>query len=222
MRVNVTHSIRELVSRSRGEGYAGSTGSSTFPNDQQQHQSRESDTDDTIEWNELKSIYRASGYAEKGISLEDVCQGGGIYTGKQDEVPSTKSPELVQHLEKLQRALDQKQYDQMVRSVTSKEKKDVSGFHTYKEQMRYGAHVVSMMAVFFAFGYALGWRLFDSMAYRAVCGIISMFIAMVLECLLFILRFSKDVPFPATKKMKIPTTVGPAGSVDSVDKAKIE
>lgn len=223
MRVYVTQSIRELVSRSRGEGYAASTGSSTFPCDHQQGQSLEIDTNATIEWDELKRIYKASGYAEKGISLEDVCRGGGIYTGEQNKVPpSTKSADLVRHLEKLQKALDQKRYDEMVRCVTSKEKKlkESAGFHSYREQMRYGAHVLSMMAVFFAFGYALAWRLFDSMAYRAVCGIVSMFIAMVLECVLFILRCSKDVPFPATKKMNIPTTANT--SVDSVDKAKIE
>lgn len=223
MRVYVTQSIRELVSRSRGEGYAASTSSSTSPCDHhQQGQSPESNTDDTIEWDELKRIYKASGYAEKSISLEDVCRGGGIYTGEQNKVPpSTKSPQLVRHLEKLQKALDQKRYDEMVRCVTSKEKKweDSTGFHSYREQMRYGAHVISMMGVFFAFGYALGWRLFDSMAYRAVCGIVSMFIAMVLECVLFILRSSRDVPFRATKKMNIPTT---ANTVDSVDKAKIE
>jgi len=224
MRVYVTQSIRELVSRSRGEGYAASTGSSTSPCGHQQGQSPEIDTDDTIEWDELKRIYKASGYAEKGISLEDVCRGGGIYTGEQNKVPpSTKSAQLVRHLEKLQKALDQKRYDEMVRCVTSKEKKwkESAGFHSYREQMRYGAHVLSMMAVFFAFGYALAWRLFDSMAYRAVCGIVSMFIAMVLECVLFILRFSKDVPFPATKKMNIPTRTANT-SVDSVDKAKIE
>lgn len=86
---------------------------------------------------------------------------------KQDSVPGGKSPELVKHLEELQKRLDQRLYDDMVKDVTEEERKLKekydNGLSTYKDQLRYGAHVMSMMAAFFAFGYVASLTVFSSL-----------------------------------------------------------
>jgi hypothetical protein len=163
---------------------------------------------DRIAWSELKRIYEASDYKSRGISLRAVCQGSGIVMETPSRV-STKTPELVNHLKSLQEKLDKKKYDEMVHAVTVRERRAVKdreyvSFQSYKEQMRFGAHVLTMMAVFFLFGYAISYRLFDSNAYRSLCGIVFMFLSMVLETLLFVMKSSKEKT-PVPKKMNIPT-----------------
>lgn len=86
---------------------------------------------------------------------------------EQGSMPGGKSPKLVKHLEELQKKLDQRLYDEMVKDVTEgerklKEKYDY-GLSTYKDQLRYGAHVMSMMAAFFAFGYVASLTVFSSL-----------------------------------------------------------
>ena len=165
---------------------------------------------DRIGWSELKQLYEASDYKSRGISLRDVCQGTGLVLEKPGKV-STKSRELVRHLKCLQEKLDRKKYDEMVRAVTRRERqaakdREYLSFQSYKEQMRFGAHVLTMMAVFFLFGYAISYRLFQSNAYRSACGIVFMFLSMVFETLLFVMKSSKQKPqVPIPKKMNIPT-----------------
>lgn len=154
---------------------------------------------DTISWDELKDLYMQSGYASRGIRLKTICQGSSIEPDKTVSLGSVggqkKSPELVKHLEQLQRRLDQKLYDDMVKDVTvgerrAREQEGVS-FRGYTEQMRFGAHVVSMMAVFFMFGYMASYRLFESESHRILCGIVLMFCGMVMETVLLCLKENK-------------------------------
>ena len=61
---------------------------------------------DTISWDELKDLYRQSGYASRGIRLKTICQGSSIEPDKTVSLGSVggqkKSPELVKHLEQFQ------------------------------------------------------------------------------------------------------------------------
>lgn len=171
----------------------------------------------TVSWSDLKAAYARSDYAERRVSLRSVCHGSSIAFGNETSPHSsssphvaiqssdsttstkaapTKSPDLIRHLQDLQNRLDQKLYDRMVRDVTSAERraeaaKDVS-LSSYKEQMRFGAHVISMMAVFFLFGYFACVRVVPSEALRVLCGVVCMFAAMVMETVLFIFKDARD------------------------------
>jgi len=173
--------------------------------------------DSTVSWSDLKEAYARSDYAARQVSLRSVCRGSSIAfdadtparhsssaTGNSDEplpkcraMPSTKSQELRDHLQALQNRLDQRLYDHMVRDVTAQERcaeaaKDVS-FSNYKEQMRFGAHVISMMVVFFLFGYFAATHVVASDAFRVLCGAVGMFAAMVMETALFIFRDAREL-----------------------------
>lgn len=155
---------------------------------------------DSVTWDDLKRMYAVSGYSERHIGIKKVCEGSSIIVArenkkKEDSGPRGKSPELVKHLEGLQKKLDQRLYDDMVKDVTEgerklKEKYDY-GLSTYKDQLRYGAHVMSMMAAFFAFGYVASLAVFSSLGARLVVAIVLMFGAMVVETLLFVIRMQK-------------------------------
>lgn len=93
-----------------------------------------------------------------------ICRGGGLdldsfYNDSIHAVskPNGKTPELVAHLESLQRKLDQQRYDTMVKDVTEAERRAKeaadSSLVTYKDQLRFGVHVITMMGAFFVFGY---------------------------------------------------------------------
>jgi hypothetical protein len=175
----------------------------------------------TISWSDLKAIYARSDYATRNISLRSVCKGSSIVVSKSDNkctamtmsaarralkptestiesrTESSKPPKLISHLQDLQNRLDQKEYDRMIRDVTVRERraeaeKDTS-LSTYKEQMRFGAHVIAMMAVFFLVGYFASFRVVTSEALRVLCGIFGMFTAMVVETTLFIFKDTRDV-----------------------------
>lgn len=98
-----------------------------------------------------------------------LCSGGSVVLPTPP--PKTgKSPELQAHLDKLQRQLDQKRYDAMVKDVTEAERKaqeeaESGGLKTYKQQMSYGVHVVAMMAAFYLFGQFAGRAITDNRAY---------------------------------------------------------
>jgi hypothetical protein len=157
--------------------------------------------DATVAWNDLKQMYARSDYAARYVPLRLVCKGSSIAFdrpgGKCNGASSSqKSEELVKHLEELRKQLDQKLYDRMVRDVTARERHAEAARGTslavYKEQMRFGAHVVSMMAVFFLFGYFASSRVVASDAFRVLCGALGMFAAMVMETMLFIIRDTKQ------------------------------
>lgn len=178
--------------------------------------------DSTVSWSDLKAAYARSDYAARQLSLRSVCRGSSIAFEGDTRVPRssstmpvtsvaamsndsetkakknapTKSQELRSHLQQLQNRLDQRLYDRMVRDVTAQERcadaaREVS-FFNYKEQMRYGAHVISMMVVFFLIGYFAAARVVASDALRVLCGVVGMFAAMVMETALFIFRDARD------------------------------
>ncbi len=180
--------------------------------------------DPTISWSDLKAAYARSDYAARQRSLRSVCRGSSIALDALDALDaetrppspsvatcgsdesmmmrsatsSTKSEDLQSHLRALQNRLDQKLYDRMVRDVTVEERcaeaaRHVS-FSSYKEQMRFGAHVISMMVVFFIFGYVAATRVVTSDALRVLCGVVGMFAAMVMETALFIFREARETP----------------------------
>ena len=169
----------------------------------------------TISWRDLTAAYEQSDYAARNVSLRSLCLGSEVVFERIDYAPmassnnlkssrgdrirrntaSEKSPELASLLEELQRRLEQRRYDDMVRDVTARERlaeaaKDTS-LSAYKEQLRFGAHVISMMAVFSLLGYFASFRLFpqaDRVAARLLCGVVGMFTAMVVETVLFVIR----------------------------------
>ncbi len=174
--------------------------------------SEEVSQQETVSWDELKELYMRSGYASRGITLKSVCQGSSIDLPKA-KVRRTdgKSAELVRHLEMLQRQLEQKQYDAMVKDVTvgerlAREREELS-FSGYKEYMRFGVHVMSMMAVFFMFGYAASYRVFHTESLRILCGVVLMFCGMVMETILLVIKENK-IPPRVKKRMNIPTAYG--------------
>lgn len=169
----------------------------------------------TVSWRNLAAAYERSDYASRHVSLRSVCRGSEVAFERSDYAPTRgngnggpsssarrtkpfeKSSEVTTLLEELQRRLDQKRYDHMVRDVTARERraeaaKD-SSLSAYKEQMRFAAHVISMMAVFFLMGYFASHRVFpDSDAARLLCGVVGMFAAMVVETLLFTIKDARE------------------------------
>lgn len=167
---------------------------------------------ETISWDNLKELYRRSGYASKGIRLRAICQGSSIELPKvRVRRTDGKSPELIKHLDQLQRRLDQKRYDAMVKDVTAGERvarqRETFSFSGYKEYMRFGAHVLSMMAVFFMFGYAASYRIFHAESLRILTGIVLMFCGMVMETILLVIKENKGSSKPK-KRMNTPTMSG--------------
>lgn len=172
----------------------------------------------TILWDELKTLYGKSDYQSRGITLRSICQGSSIHLAAMSKnhegrAPG-KSPELIKHLADLQRRLDQKLYNDMVNDITIRERHarehEHVSFRTYKDQLRYGVHVISMMVVFFIFGYTASYRVFHSDGYRLLCGIVLMFCGMIMETLLLVLKENKaDFSTQIEKKngMNIPTEV---------------
>ena len=169
----------------------------------------------TVSWRNLAAAYELSDYASRHVSLRSVCRGSEVAFERADYAPTggngnggpsssarrtnpfEKSSELTTLLDELQRRLDQKRYDHMVRDVTARERRAEAARDTslsaYKEQMRFGAHVISMMAVFFLMGYFASHRVFpDSAAARLLCGVVGMFAAMVVETLLFAIKDARE------------------------------
>lgn len=197
MRLRVTESISKLIRDVEKEDRS---------SDDVIHQ-------ETVTWNELKELYTRSGYASRGITLKRVCHGSSIdFPRVRRRRTDGKSPELVRHLEMLQRQLDQKQYDAMVKDVTAgerlaRERHDMS-FSGYKDYMRFGVHVMSIMAVFFMVGYAASYRVFHSESLRILCGVVLMFCGMVMETILLVIKENK-ITLQGKKRMNIPTAGGP-------------
>lgn len=198
MRLRINRGISKLIHDVRGKGAEESC----------------STDQETISWDDLKELYRQSTYASRGIRLKDVCQGSSIYfPASAAQKKPGKSPELVKHLDTLQRKLEQKQYDAMVKDVTAGERRareqEGVSFGGYKEQIRFGAHVMSMMAVFFMFGYSASYRVFQSQSHRILCGIVLMFCGMIMETILLILKENKGPPATTGKtRMNFPTSGG--------------
>lgn len=88
-----------------------------------------------------------------------VCQGSGLVFPPPPK-PQGKTPELQKHLEQLQARLEQQHYDAMVADVTQAECAAAAlregGLQTYKQQLSFGAHILLMMAAFYAFGHLAG------------------------------------------------------------------
>ena len=102
-----------------------------------------------------------------------LCRGGGIALDAPQRQPSTKSPELQAHLDKLRLKLEQDKYDAMVAEVTIHEREAAAasegGFVTYKQQISFGIHVLAMMGAFYLFGHLAGMAMTRNKTYVSNC-----------------------------------------------------
>eukprot|EP00249_Psilotum_nudum_P008599 c21395_g1_i2 orf=238-912(+) len=113
-----------------------------------------------------------------------------------------KSPELKVRLEKLQDLADRKAYNELVKDVTRSEQKREC-FSSYKDQFGFGLHVMVTMFT----GYLVGFALFraqfgDNIALHTAGGLLGLVIAMLVETLLFIIRFSRAEERPLKSRFK--------------------
>ncbi|XP_042059786.1 uncharacterized protein LOC121804361 [Salvia splendens] len=104
--------------------------------------------------------------------------------------PRQKSEELKARLRNLEEAAERKAYHKLVKDITPR--KPVNDpFSSYKDQLGFGLHVVVTMFTGYLVGYAAFRALFgQSPATSAAGGILGLVGAMLVETLLFILRYS--------------------------------
>ncbi|KAG8376580.1 hypothetical protein BUALT_Bualt09G0078400 [Buddleja alternifolia] len=117
------------------------------------------------------------------------------------------SPKTREKSEELN-AADRKAYQELVKDITPRKAVE-EPFSSYKDQLGFGLHVVLTMFTGYLFGYAAFRALFShSPAMSAAGGILGLVIGMLVETLLFIVRYSdQDRPSlsstPSSSKLKI-------------------
>ncbi|KAL3679594.1 hypothetical protein R1sor_022550 [Riccia sorocarpa] len=118
--------------------------------------------------------------------------------------PREKSEELKARLQKLQEALEQKAYDELVKDVITKSSdSDPEMFSTFKEQLGLGLHVVVTMFTGFAFGYYIFRSQFrDNPAAQAAGGAFGLIVGLLLETLLFIVRDAQKTKYEERRAKK--------------------
>ncbi|KAL1561821.1 hypothetical protein AAHA92_04478 [Salvia divinorum] len=104
--------------------------------------------------------------------------------------PRQKSEELKARLRKLEEAAERKAYRELVKDITPMKPVN-EPFSSYKDQLGFGLHVVVTMFTGYLVGYAAFRALFGhSPPMSAAGGILGLVGAMLVETLLFILRYS--------------------------------
>lgn len=133
--------------------------------------------------------------AQDGSSpwMQDLCAGSKIIM--ESPAPRKPTPAFQQHLDGLRRKLEDKQYGDMVADITKQEREmeDMRDalLPTTRLQLSFGLHVIVTMGTFFALGY-YGVRLSGGGNVAAtLAGVVGLAAALVLETLLFVIRFNK-------------------------------
>eukprot|EP00898_Chlorokybus_atmophyticus_P007961 jgi/Chlat1/8166/Chrsp76S07614 len=119
--------------------------------------------------------------------------------------PREKSPELVERLEQLRTAAEDRAYAAMVSDVPGagmatpentamrggeggEGDQDVELLGTYRQQLGFGMQVIVAMGTLYMLGLYVGRRLFDDAALQYLVGVVGLILGMLAETCLFIIR----------------------------------
>jgi hypothetical protein len=146
---------------------------------------------ETVPFRVLVDVARAlrgDGAGGCGPYLQDLVRGGGLALRAPTRVK--RDPTLERRCVALRDKQEQRKYESMTKDVTN-ESKTGQGIRMsdVTRELGFGAHVLTLMAACFAGGVVAG-RSFapDNTTTQVVLGTVGMFIAMMVEALLFMLR----------------------------------
>ncbi|CAI9090867.1 OLC1v1025738C1 [Oldenlandia corymbosa var. corymbosa] len=141
----------------------------------------------SVSYRSLKSIWIQSDNNTRPDLLNLLAGSNFIFTSP---VPREKSEELKARLTKLAVVAEKKEYAELVKDITPKKPVE-EPFSSYKDQLGFGLHVVVTMFTGYLVGYAAFRALFShNVAMSAAGGILGLVVGMLVETLLFIIRFS--------------------------------
>ncbi|XP_068651164.1 uncharacterized protein [Aristolochia californica] len=147
---------------------------------------------DSIPYRSLKSLWGASEPCTRPKLLHLISGSGFIFLSPK---PREKSEELKERLQKLTELAERKAYNELVKDITPRND-TIEPFSSYKDQLGFGLHVVLIMFTGYLVGYATFRALFNhSAVMNAAGGVVGLVFGMLLETVLFIIRFSNhDIP----------------------------
>eukprot|EP00243_Klebsormidium_subtile_P002718 TRINITY_DN15511_c0_g1_i2.p1 TRINITY_DN15511_c0_g1~~TRINITY_DN15511_c0_g1_i2.p1 ORF type:complete len:194 (+),score=48.62 TRINITY_DN15511_c0_g1_i2:268-849(+) len=140
----------------------------------------------------LRTICQSIREEEKdraGPYLHQVLQGASPHLVS--PAPRQRSKALEARLAKLRIEAEEREYAELVRDVTKKQREEAERvpFATYKEQLGLGLHVIFTMGTGYACGYYFLRALFPhDYTLHQLGGVLGIMLGMLLETLLFIIR----------------------------------